>query len=433
MIIFSTNINSRIKFIADFIANEIGLAPVSFTDNSSGFLDFSGPKINYSNQRITGDECWIKPHSLLFEDDIKPQAIECFEANGYKAFFKTGGDFRFDIFAAAFYLISRYEEYLQHKKDMYGRFAHENSLAFKEGFLTIPLVNIWINDFKETLKAKFPGSQFLTPGFRFLPTYDIDEAFAYRHKSMNRTIGGAIRDLLKGDFKQVGLRRKVLAGQSPDPYDAYKWMDEMHIRYKLKPLYFFLVPEKTGKYDKNILPAVGAMQELIKNHADKYAIGIHPSWQSGDEPELIQKEIATLESISHKKITMARQHYIRFTLPKTYRYLLDAGIKEDFSMGYGSINGFRASVASSFHWYDLESEQVTDLVINPFCFMEANAYYEQRFTPRQALQEIIHYYKEVKKANGIFISIWHNSFLGTALKFERWKEMYEQFIKEIND
>ena len=39
---------------------------------------------------------------------------------------------------------------------MYGRYAHENSLAFKEGFLNIPLVNIWIEDFKKALKKKFP-------------------------------------------------------------------------------------------------------------------------------------------------------------------------------------------------------------------------------------------------------------------------------------
>ena len=74
-----------------------------------------------------------------------------------QAFFKSEGDYPFDIFSAVFYLLSRYEEYLPHKKDMYGRYAHENSLAFKEGFLNLPLINIWLEDFKNVLKKKFPS------------------------------------------------------------------------------------------------------------------------------------------------------------------------------------------------------------------------------------------------------------------------------------
>ena len=60
-------------------------------------------------------------------------------------------------------------------------------------------------------------------------------------------------------------------------------------------------------------------------------------------------------------------------------------------MGYGSINGFRASVASSFYWYDLEKEEATTLRIFPFCFMDANSYYEQRQTTAQAMTELMRY------------------------------------------
>jgi len=38
----------------------------------------------------------------------------------FSAFFKSEGDYPFDIFSAVFYLLSRYEEYLPYKKDMYG-------------------------------------------------------------------------------------------------------------------------------------------------------------------------------------------------------------------------------------------------------------------------------------------------------------------------
>ena len=78
-----------------------------------------------------------------------------FEWNGLKAFFKTGWDIPFDIFAASFYLLTRYEEYLPHEKDKYGRYAHVNSLAFKENFLHLPLINLWIQELIKLIQQKY--------------------------------------------------------------------------------------------------------------------------------------------------------------------------------------------------------------------------------------------------------------------------------------
>lgn len=430
MIVFSNTISHRLKYITDFIGTEITGQPYNITNDAEEFKNFDGPKINYTREKITADEYWVQPDSLLFEKEIKQQTVDCFEVKGYKAFFKTGGDFPFDIFAAIFYLLSRYEEYLPHRKDMYGRYAHENSLAFKENFLNFPLVNIWLQHFKEALQQRFPSFTTHHSPFTFLPTYDIDEAYSYKHKEWWRSAGAAVKDLLKGNMNGFSLRRKVLNNKGQDPFDSYEWMDDLHRPYKLKPKYFFLMAEKSGKYDKNILPKETAMQTLIKQHADKYDIGIHPSWRSGDDTSLIKKEIDTIEHITTKKITSSRQHYIRFTLPKTFRFLIAAGIQEDYSMGYGSINGFRASVASPFYWYDLEKEETTYLLLHPFCYMEANSFYEQKITPLQALEEMQHYYYEVKKINGMLITIWHNNFLGTEERFKGWREVYTAFIKE---
>jgi hypothetical protein len=209
-------------------------------------------------------------------------------------------------------------------------------------------------------------------------------------------------------------------------------MYELHAEYELDPVYFFHVAHANGKYDKNIPPSHPAMQELIKQHAGKYKLGIHPSWRSGDGEVHLNKEKETLENISGKKITASRQHYIRFTLPHTFRRLIEAGITDDHSMGYGSINGFRASVASSFYWYDLEKEEQTNLLLHPFCFMDANSYYEQKYSLQQTTEELKHYYNIVKSVNGTLITIWHNSFLGTDKRFAGWKEMYEAFIVGVN-
>jgi hypothetical protein len=432
LILYTHSITPRLQYILDFIGKELQIDSLQLISSLEEFTKYSGPKINYTDTRITQNELWIKPHGLLFEKGCKEQLIECFEASNNKAFFKTEGDLLFDIFDASFYLLSRYEEYLSHKKDMYDRYAHENSFAFKENFLHLPLINIWLQDFKKSITAKFPQLTTHVSRLTFLPTYDIDIAWSYKHKGWRRNFGGILRSLGKGNWTEVKERISVLRGKQEDPFDAYDWMNKLHERYNIKPHYFFLVPEKRGKYDKNISPACKAMPRLIKDHTNSYPVGIHPSWRSGDDTLLLKKEIETLSNITGNQVSFSRQHYIRFTLPETFRRLIDNGIRSDFSMGYGSINGFRASVASPFYWYDLEKEEQTELLLFPFCYMEANSFYEQRFSAQQALEEMRQYYNMVKSVNGHFIMIWHNSFLGTDKQSRGWREVYEQFIKEVS-
>ncbi len=432
MIVFANSISPRLRYITDCIGKQLIGRYFELTDDLDVYKQTRGPKLNYSDRVVEGDELHIFPHPLLFENDIRPQQTDCFESNGIKAFFKTGGDYPFDIFAASFYLLSRYEEYLPAPKDIYSRYAHENSLAFKEHFLHLPLVNIWLQNLRARLIEKFPAFTIHQSPFTFLPTYDIDEAYSYKHKNWWRNAGAAIKDFLTAGLEKVRLRKRVRKNKIEDPFDSYDWIDELNVANNLKPRYFFLVPDKLGKYDRNILPTEKAMRSLIQRHAEKYDIGVHPSWQSGDHAPLIKYEIHTLENITKKKITASRQHFIRFELPETFRRLQESGITEDFSMGYGSINGFRASIASPFYLFDLEKNESTGLLLYPFCYMEANSFYEQKDEPMEALHEMSHYYNEVKKVNGTLIMIWHNTFLGTDERFKGWRDVYAQFVREIS-
>lgn len=430
MLIYTDTITPRLQYMADFSGKLLTGQPFALTTDKDFFRQAGPGKINYSAGRIDTTEFWLKPHHLLFEINIDSQPVQCTLMNGYAIFFQTEGDWPFDIFAAGFYLLSRYEEYLPHEKDMYGRYAHENSLAFKEGFLGVPLVNIWWNQFKNALRSRFSSFKTVVPNFTFLPTYDIDIAWSYNQKGWQRNLGGLASSLLRGQWGQSRGRWNVLRKKQADPYDSYGWLHTLHENFRVKPYYFFLLADPRGKYDKNISPRSRQLQELIRGHSMRYPVGIHPSWRSGDEHGLLQKEIETLMRITGTGCMLSRQHYIRFDLPTTFRRLLQAGIRYDFSMGYGSINGFRASVTTPFYWYDLEKDMPTELLLYPFCYMDANSYYEQDYTPQQALDEMREYRRIVKSVGGNMIIIWHNHFLGSEPQFATWKKVYEKFIKE---
>ncbi len=425
LLIYTENSTTRLQYICRFIFTEqLGIS-YSLTTHRASFEQHDGERLVYADN-CSGENCFhIKPNSLLLEEGIKPQVIDCFDYNGRKAFFKTEGDsFGFDIFAASFYLISRYEEYLPHDKDEYGRYAHSNSIAFKENFLNIPLVNFWIKDFAVKLQQQFPSLSIKEKSFSFLPTYDIDIAFAHKHKGLLRNIGGLI--------KQFSLSRlKVLLGAKVDEYAAYDFLDGLHKQHNLAAIYFFLVASRASKYDKNISPYAHGMWQLMKRHAKLHKIGLHPSWRSNDDIKILQLEKKILETASNQQVTNSRQHYIQFTLPQTFEKLVEVGITDDYSMGYGSINGFRTSVASSYTWYNLVAEKITSLIIHPFCFMDANSFYEQKQTADEAFDELMHYLNVCKEVKGEMITIFHNQFLGTDKSFAGWKEMYSKFTSQL--
>lgn len=433
LLIYTPRITPRVEYIFSTLLYAIGVQKFQLTQDVDFYNKSIAYKINYSSALVDENILWIEPVNLLFEREIKEQTIDVFNWNETKAFFKTvNGDLPFDIFAASFYLITRYEEFLPHKPDMYGRYAHQNSVAFKEDFLNLPLVNIWLQQFAKELLEKFPSLNLKPKTFNLLPTYDIDMAWSYLHKGWLRNLGGLIRSIMDGDWARVSERINVLFGNHQDPFDCYEWLDELNEKHQLKPIYFFLLAKKNKDYDKNILPEKKALQKLIQHHSYKYNVGIHPSWQSGDNPALINDEIRILEKITDRKINKSRHHYIRITLPETYRILIAAGITEDYSMGYGSINGFRASYCLPYKWYDLQKEEATSLTIYPFCFMDANSYYEQHYTTKEALKEMEHYYKITKEVNGLLITIWHNHFLGTDKMFEGWRG-YRTTIERIKN
>lgn len=430
MIVYSHSLTPRLQYIINFFSDYYQHS-FKLTANEQAYSASEDFKINYSHQRISSGEIYINPHALLFESERRPVQVKSFQHHGYTTFFETSGDLHFDLFAAVFFLITRYEEYLPHQKDPYGLYSYQNSTAYREDFLQQPLVNIWLEDFRNFLKGKFSGLNLPENKFQFLPTYDIDIAWAFKNKSSKIHTGNIIRSILKGKWKAARQRIKVVKGKLQDPYDAYEWLDELHQRFHLDPIYFFLVAEEKGRYDKNIDIHNPDFQQLIKTVASRYKTGIHPSWISGDHKAQLPKEKKWLEKITHHTIHASRQHYLRFYLPSTFQQLINVGVTHEYSMGYGQTNGFRASIATPFFWYDLVNEQATSLIIHPFCFMDANSYFEQGLSAEQAFEELIEYYHTIKAVKGTMITLWHNSFLGPAGAETGWRNAYERFIETV--
>jgi hypothetical protein len=223
-------------------------------------------------------------------------------------------------------------------------------------------------------------------------------------------------------------RTRVLFGLQKDPYDTYDFQLEIIKKYKLKSIYFFLLGDY-GVNDKNLPIDSAKFQSLIKRLGDYAQIGIHPSYGSNKNKGQLKKEVERLAKVLHREVTESRQHFLKLTLPETYRNLIDLDITDDYTMGFASQVGFRASICTPFNFYDLDMELETKLKIHPFAVMEGSLKYYMKVNPEDAMQKIKPLIDAAKAVNGEFISLWHNDTLSNEKLWVGWQSVYEDMVK----
>lgn len=432
LLIYSYKKTKRLKYTFDTIFQEFLGIDYQITTDKNEFLRYQNSKMNYSSNPFS-QEIFFCSNELLFETDIINHEIHFVEYEGINAFFPVYNDkskMPFDVFAAIFYLLTRYEEYLPYKKDTHGRFIAKESIAYKNGFLNKPVVNIWAYKIRDILLERYPDISLKKRTFEFVPTYDIDIAFSYRGKGLMRSLGGYFKSLSRGDFKNIIMRTKVLWGLETDPYNTFSYQINLHKQYSLTPKYFVLFA-KYGPYDKNIPISNRRFQTLIKHLADYTEIGIHPSYASNSNNELLKSEITNLSQTINREITFSRQHYLKLSLPTTYRNLINLDIHEDYTMGYASEPGFRAGTCDSYMFFDLDLNIPTNLRVHPFSLMEGTLKDYKNIAPDNAIHHIKQLVDAVKNVDGTFITLWHNQSLNDNIEEGKWRKPYEEMIQYI--
>lgn len=425
--IFSGQDSPRLRFIADLIMNEILGLSWEIVSDKRKLGKF--PVINYSDENIAGS-FRISRVNLLFDKGISPQEIIVSDWNGLPVFFQSSGgsDMPFDIFAASFFLVSRYEEYLELEPDEFGSFRSSDSLALKHGFLRIPVVDLWAKELAKLLVKKFPTLTFRRSKFNSLMTFDIDEAFAYLGKNLIGNIGGFIHDITSGS-KNVSHRLSCLTKGEKDPYEIFEYIIDSVNKAGTETKFFFPVGDRS-EHDKNPSWKNNDYRHLIGRIANKFKIGLHPSLKASVSLPMLYAEIKRLKTISSQDCRFSRFHFLRIIMPESYRNLSEAGINEDYSMGYSDEPGFRAGIARSFRFYDIVEDKITDLRIYPFMVMDVTLYVHKKLKAEEAKELIGNMIVQTKKAGGLFISIWHNTSLLDAPECRELRELFEFTLKE---
>jgi hypothetical protein len=424
--IYSKEDVPRLRYIAGIVLGDIlGLSwEVTRDRRKLG----KHPVINYSNEKVAGS-FRISPETILFEKGISEREILVSEWKGLPVFFPadSDSDIPFDIFAASFFLVTRYEEHLRYQPDEFGRFKASSSVAFKSGFLGIPIVDLWAKEMAKAFLLKFQSVTFKRNVYNALTTIDIDQPFAFHGKSLLRSLGGLINDLRSHPENAAGRYRSIVKGEK-DPYMNFDYITEKIDKSKSDCRFFIPVGDHT-EFDKNPSWKNDEYRQLIIGLSAKYKTGLHPSYYAADKPSLIKKERSHLQTILEREISQSRFHYIRLFLPQSYRYINDAGINEDYSMGYPDEPGFRAGIARPFYFYDISEDLQTNLRVVPFQVMDVTLFQYKKLDPAASREVISKLINETRKVGGLFVSIWHNTSLLDNEEWKEWREVFEFMLK----
>jgi len=339
-----------------------------------------------------------------------------------------------DIIASSFFMLSRYEEAVLDKRDKFDRFPATESLAYKENFLSRPIINEyiellwkWIDSFRLGFKR---GKLWGDKDFAICLTHDVDNIRKYGIFPPIRTIGSFLlghRDLRKAFATTVDYLR-AKAGR--DPYSNFNYIMDLEDKHRLKSSFYFIAGGKT-KYERRYSMDDLYVNSLIRILQERgFEIGIHASFDSYNNLRLLNLEKEELERVMEGNVLGGRQHYLRWRIPETWKIWGKAGLKYDTTLSFAEHEGFRGGICFPYKPFDVLENRILDIWELPLTVMDTSLFVYQNLTPEEGFQRIKSLIDTTKKYNGLFVLPWHNSSLDD-LKLPGWIEVYEKTMEYL--
>lgn len=326
-----------------------------------------------------------------------------------------------DIVASTYFLISRYEELIVKERDENKRFAAKSSLLYKAGLLQTPIVDMYGRLLRKWLGecgVKVPAQ---CSKYSCVMTHDVD------HLAQYRSIRGFAGGVLRGNG--IAALKSMFLGVENDPLFSFDWMRKLENKaHSVKSKVFIKV---SGNKLPQDIPFYNPDGQDVRKLLEKYNndVGVHISYEAALNPKLIKEEVDKLSKIAGKPITMSRNHYLASLKPSDMRYLIDAGITDDYTLGYADMAGFRLGTARPVKWIDPERKILTNLTLHPLIVMDCTLN-ESKYMGL-SMDDAFKMYKnlkfEVHKYGGEFVLLWHNDSVSTLSKTYH-RELFEKIL-----
>ena len=410
LLIYTEKKSPRLMYICEHIfVNMLGLS-IEITTDLETFVKSDESKLSYAKSPI-GNEFFIKNFGLLFQKGVQPIELLVDHWEGIPYFFATNkGNLPFDILSAAFFLLTRYEEYLHHEAHPSTPFAATDSVGYEYHFLELPIVDIWVEKFRNALVEKYPNLTFAPREASTVSVIEVAKAFKYKHKGILRTLLRGLTYFFTLQWTQLGELLRVVMGRSKAPFDFYEALIDFFQERKLHPTFFFLLGDY-NYYDQGLSYNNLRYKYLIKHIADYAIVSVLGSYDATSREEILLKERERMSNIINRPVRRFRANNNLLPLPELYQHLAATEFKEDYTMGYLSHIGFRAGTCTPYIFYDIRLEVQIPIVVHSFAL-------HWQHIDKQCTKETLYLIETIKQQvadlKGDFISIFSPEYLSKA-------------------
>lgn len=325
-----------------------------------------------------------------------------------------------DIFASAFFMLSRWEEYVNKTRDEHMRFPYTASIAYLNGFLDRPVVNEYVELLWKLLKKSGYISERKNRSFELVLTHDIDQM------DYPRTYYILLGDLLKR--RNLKLARRNMTSylkQRSNPYDTFDFLMSASEKIGVKSHFYFMSSDSRIPPDNDYYLLSRRFKEKVKEIRRRgHIIGFHPGYYTHNDPTRWSYEKQLLEESAQETIIEGRQHYLRFENPGTFNIWESNHMQIDSTMGFARKEGFRCGTGDTFPVYNILERRELQLKERPLIIMDGNF---QHYSMEQALTVAQRFISLGQKYASSITLLFHN----TTFYGEEWvgfEDLYKRLL-----
>ena len=338
-----------------------------------------------------------------------------------------------DLVASSYFMLSRYEETIKLDcRDQHGRFLAKDSVVFQQKYGMRPLVDEWGNYLRNLLRKSGVDLPAEKSGFRKIYlTHDIDTPFfLWRKKQVLKQL---IKNLIHYGRKIQNPYRVYRTGVG-DPYNNFSRIIgyDSDLKNKMgesivESVYFMIAAgnSRTESYCDIELPKYQVMLKQLEESGAE--IGLHASYEAGADPMLLKTEMERMFKYCGGASSKNRHHFLRWREPEHIDEMENAGITEDFTLGYADCAGFRVGTCRPYKFINPRSKRVTDIVIHPMEIMECSL--DRKIYMGLDFESAKHVCKEIAakvyEHGGELNILWHNS----SFLQSYYDELYKEVLK----
>jgi peptidoglycan/xylan/chitin deacetylase (PgdA/CDA1 family) len=331
-----------------------------------------------------------------------------------------------DVFGAAFFMLTRYEEVVRVDRDHLDRFPAQAAIAVQENFLDRPIVNEYLEILWACLKSLWPGLARSVRQYKMYVSHDVDEPFRFAFSGTKRLLQRCAGDIRYRKSPAAALKSvvswsevKLLGKADRDPANTFSQIMDLSERQNLQSAFYFITDHSAGDIDGVYHMDHPLIRNLLREIHDRgHEIGLHTSYNTYLNPEQTQKEFNILRQACeaegiHQNTWGGRQHYLRWQTPTTFQNWDQAGLDYDSTLTYADRIGFRCGTCYEFPIFDILQGRSLRLRERPLAVMEVTvmraAYMGLDIASGAAFQAIQTIKQRCQLFQGDFTMLWHNT------------------------